>query len=110
VTDEERAELKAIVAEALAEALAAREPRKKSRAAGVGLLTLEEASELVRAPVSTIRFWIWQGKLTAYKPGRTVLVKQAELVALVEAGETVKKRAARRRSNSVAERENESEG
>lgn len=105
MTPDERAELKALVAEAVAEALAAREPRKKSRA---GLLTLAEASALVRTPASTIRFWIWQGKLAAYKPGRVVLVKESELLAHVEANESTARRAAR--ANSVARGENESEG
>ncbi len=107
MTDEERAELKALVAEAVAEALAAQPKPKRSRA---GLLTLEQAGELLGGtPTETIRRWIWEGKLTAYKPGKHPLVRESELLALVESSETRKKRAARR-SNSVAKPANESEG
>jgi excisionase family DNA binding protein len=42
-----------------------------------------------------LRHWIWEGRLTAYKPGRAPLVKAAELLAFVEANETTKERAAR---------------
>lgn len=46
-------------------------------------LTLPEASELVRTPVSTLREWISHGRLPAFRPGRRVLVTQGDLVALV---------------------------
>ena len=52
------------------------------------LLTLQEASAITRTPSETIRYWIWQGRLTSYKPGRAVLVREAELLALVESRET----------------------
>jgi excisionase family DNA binding protein len=45
--------------------------------------------------VSTLRFWTWQGKLASYKPGRVVLVKEAELLAHVEKNESTARRAAR---------------
>jgi len=61
-------------------------PRPKSEAPR--LLSLAEASALVRTPSETIRYWIWQGRLTSYKPGRAVLVREAELLALVESRET----------------------
>lgn len=101
MTPDERAEMKAIVAEAVAEALAAQPKAKKSR---VGLLTLAEASELIRTPTETIRRWIWEGRLKAYKPGKHPLVRESELLALVEASESTAKRAIR-----VARRQNESE-
>lgn len=102
VTDDERAELKSLVAEAVAEALAAREPRKKSRA---GLLTLTEAAELIRTPVSTLRHWIYIGRLKSYRPGRVVLVRESELLALVESDETRKRRVARRMNLPSVENE-----
>lgn len=105
MTSDERAELKALVAEAVAEALAAREPKaKRSRA---GLLTFAEAAELVRTPAETIRRWVWEGRLKAYKPGKHPLVRESELLALVEASESTRKRAAR--ANSVARPKNELE-
>lgn len=97
MTPDERAELKAVVAEAVAEALAERGP-KKSRA---GLLTLEQAGELLGGtPVGTIRSWIWEGRIKAYKPGKHPLVRETELLAFVEANETRAKRVARRRQGS----------
>lgn len=95
MSPEDRAELKLIVAEAVAEALTAR-PVSKSRA---GLLTLAQAGELLGGTSpETIRRWIWEGKLKAYKPGMHPLVRETELLALVESNETTAKRVARRRS------------
>jgi excisionase family DNA binding protein len=94
VSPEERAEIKAIVAEVVAEALSARVP-VKSR---TGLLTLTQAGELLGGTSpETIRRWIWEGKLKAYKPGMHQLVRETELLALVEKNETTAKRVARRR-------------
>jgi excisionase family DNA binding protein len=98
VTDEERAELKAIVAEAVAEALATHcpAPPKKSRA---GLLTLQQAGELLGGTSpGTIRNWIWQGRIKSYKPGKHPLVRETELLAFVEANESRAKRVARKRA------------
>src|SRR5690348_4858469 len=39
-------------------------------------LTLAEAGALVRASPETVRYWIWQGRLKGFKPGRTVLVRE----------------------------------
>jgi excisionase family DNA binding protein len=68
------------------------------------LLTLAEASALTRTPSETIRYWIWQGRLTSYKPGRAVLVREAELLALVESRETRAIRAQRCGSKRVVVR------
>jgi excisionase family DNA binding protein len=68
---------------------------KAGASAAPTFLTLQEASALVRVPAETIRYWIWQGRLVAFKPGRAVLVREAELLALVEIRETRKIRAAR---------------
>lgn len=47
-------------------------------------LTLEEAGELARTPVKSIRLWISSGRLRGFKPGRRVLVREADLLALIE--------------------------
>lgn len=98
MTPEERAELKAIVLEAVAEAVAEAlrsRPPAKSRA---GLLTLEQAGELLGGTSpETIRHWIWEGRLKSYKPGKHPLVRETELLAFVEANESRAKRVARRR-------------
>jgi excisionase family DNA binding protein len=89
--------------EAVAEALAAHSPPapKKSRA---GLLTLAQAGELLGGtPVGTIRNWIWEGRIKAYKPGKHPLVRETDLLALVEGNETTAKRAARRRRERNAQ-------
>ncbi len=97
MTPDERAELRLLVVDAVRDALADRQP-KKSRA---GLLTLEQAGELLGGtPTETIRRWIWEGRLKAYKPGKHPLVREADLLALVEANETTAKRVARRRSGT----------
>jgi excisionase family DNA binding protein len=58
-------------------------------------LTLREAAEIVRTAPETIRYWIWQGRLKGYKPGRSVLVREDELHALIESSETRAPRAKR---------------
>jgi len=47
-------------------------------------LTLKEAGELARTPPETVRKWIWQGRLKAFKPGRNVLVREADIIELIE--------------------------
>jgi excisionase family DNA binding protein len=101
MTPEDLEDVRRVVTEAVDAAFAKHLPRqshprqKKSRA---GYLTLAEAEALIRTPVSTLRFWIWQGKLTACKPGRVVLVRESELLAHVEKNESTAKRAARVRA------------
>jgi excisionase family DNA binding protein len=51
-------------------------------------LTLKEAADLARTQPETVRYWIWQGKLQGFKPGRLVLVREADLHALIEGSET----------------------
>jgi excisionase family DNA binding protein len=62
------------------------------------LLTLAEAGDLMRASPETIRFWIWQGKLEAFRPGRRVLVREADLLALVDDSEGNARRARARKA------------
>lgn len=50
----------------------------------LGFMTLVEASAAVRTPVRTLRFWIAQGRLQAFRPGKKVLVRRADLLRLVE--------------------------
>ncbi len=54
-------------------------------------LTLKEASEIARTPASTLRKWIWQGRLQAFKPGRNVLIKENDLIELIEEAATAGK-------------------
>ena len=92
--EELEAIVRRVVTEVVDAAFAARfptEPKaKKSRA---GLLTLAEAGELVRTPVATLRMWIWQGRIQAFKPGKHPLLRESDLLELVEQSETVGKRA-----------------
>lgn len=95
MTPDERAELKALIVEAVAEAFTAH-ASKRSRA---GLLTLAQAGELLGGTSpETIRRWIWEGRIKSYKPGKHPLVHESELLAFVEANETRAKRAARRKA------------
>jgi excisionase family DNA binding protein len=87
VTAADRAEIRRLVAEVVAELRPS-------------YLTLEEAGALIRHEAETIRRWIWEGRLTAYKPGKHPLVKEAELLALVEANETRAKRVAKRKAGA----------
>jgi excisionase family DNA binding protein len=48
-------------------------------------LTLTQAAERVSTPAETIRYWVHIGKLPAFKPGRQVLIREADLDAFVEA-------------------------
>jgi excisionase family DNA binding protein len=52
------------------------------------LLTLAEAGVRLRAAPETVRYWIWQGRLQGYKPGRAVLVREDELLALCNSPKT----------------------
>ena len=47
-------------------------------------LTLQQAAAHCATPAESIRFWIYVGKLEAYKPGRQVLVRATDLDALIE--------------------------
>jgi excisionase family DNA binding protein len=50
-------------------------------------LTVSEAADAMRVPLATMRFWLTTGKIRGFKPGRHVLIKSADLAALVEASE-----------------------
>lgn len=58
-------------------------------------LTLKDASTRVATSPETIRYWIYLGKLRAFKPGRSVLVRESDLEALIEASSVDALRAAR---------------
>ena len=49
------------------------------------MLTLAQVAEKLSTPVKTVRLWVGQGRLPAFKPGRQHLVKPADLEAFVEA-------------------------
>lgn len=46
-------------------------------------LTLTEAAELARISVSTMRAWIRSGRVRALRPGRRLLLVEAELHAFL---------------------------
>ena len=48
------------------------------------LLTLEEAAELMRVTVRTVRRRIEEGELSAYKFGGKVLLKREDLLAMLK--------------------------
>lgn len=47
-------------------------------------LTIDEAAERSRIPVSTLRKRIAEGRLLAYKPGRHLLVDASELELFIK--------------------------
>lgn len=47
-------------------------------------LTLEEAAGVARVSPSTLRSWIRLGRLRAFRPGRRLLLVEAELHAFVQ--------------------------
>ena len=47
-------------------------------------LLLEEAAEIARTTVPTVRFWIQMGKLRARRPGRRVLIRRRDLLAFLD--------------------------
>lgn len=77
-----------------------RSPAARPRSPDVGnarYLTLQEAADLCRSPKETIRHWVWEGRLKAYKPGRALLLREDELRAFLENSETVLIRARKQR-------------
>jgi excisionase family DNA binding protein len=47
------------------------------------LLTVEEVAEVTRAPVSSVRSWIYCGKLRGRKVGKRMLVAETDLAVFV---------------------------
>jgi excisionase family DNA binding protein len=58
-------------------------------------LTLVQAAERVATSAETVRYWIYMGRLKAFKPGRQVLIRESDLEALIEANSVSAQRAAR---------------
>jgi len=50
------------------------------------LLSIPEAADMTRLTESTIRDWLNQRRIPCVKLGRRVLLRRADLVALIEAG------------------------
>ncbi|HEX4335776.1 MAG TPA: helix-turn-helix domain-containing protein [Polyangiaceae bacterium] len=67
-------------------------------------LTLRDAATRLVTSPETVRFWIYQGRLKAYKPGRSVLIREADLDALIEASAVDVQRAKRARRAKVGAR------
>jgi excisionase family DNA binding protein len=55
----------------------------KQQAPALKYEKLDVASNRTRIPVGSLRKWIEQGRLTAYRPGRCVLVRPDELDELI---------------------------
>lgn len=75
----------------------------------MSFLTLEQISALTHAPLKTVQHWVYTRKLPAFKPGRHVLVKEADFKAFVEGAsliatgaERVKRARARARAKAGA--------
>lgn len=49
------------------------------------MLLLDEVAARCRTHPSTVRQWIREGRLAAFRPGRRVLVQQAELERFLKA-------------------------
>jgi excisionase family DNA binding protein len=50
---------------------------------GPELLILEEVAEMCRTTISSVRDWIRDGRLPACRPGRRVLVRRADVEAML---------------------------
>jgi excisionase family DNA binding protein len=59
-------------------------------AQGNDWLTIQDVYELLgkKVPMDTIRSWIRSGKLPAYRPGRTYLVKREDLEKFLQDSRT----------------------
>ena len=49
-------------------------------------LKLSEVATVARTSVSTVRHWLWTGRLKSIKPGRLRLISEADLFAFLEGG------------------------
>ena len=65
-------------------------------------LTLDQISEQLHTPLDTVRFWIYSGKLAAFKPGRHPLVREEDLAAFIEGSALSKRRTAAARATRTA--------
>jgi excisionase family DNA binding protein len=63
--------------------------------------TLDQITALFPIPLETIRHWIKVGKLQAFKPGRRVLVRRADIEAMIEAAALPAIRAERARARKA---------
>ena len=50
------------------------------------LLTVEEFASRMRAPIWTVRYWIWKRKISSYRFGRTVFIPSSEIERLLSVG------------------------
>lgn len=47
-------------------------------------LTYAEVANRLRVPVATVRYWVHIGRLPAFKVGRSPIVRESDLLTLVE--------------------------
>jgi excisionase family DNA binding protein len=57
---------------------------KKGQNPSHRFLTLAEVSQELRVPVSSIRKWIYAGKLKTVKPGKLLMVSRLELERFIQ--------------------------
>jgi excisionase family DNA binding protein len=58
--------------------------RQTTFASDPQFLLIEEAAEIARASVATVRFWISTGRLRARRPGRRVLIRRRDLIEFLD--------------------------
>jgi excisionase family DNA binding protein len=63
-------------------------------------LTLKDAAARCCTSAETVRYWVHVGKLPAFKPGRSVLIRESDLDALIEASEIGAQRETRARGKA----------
>ncbi len=68
----------------------------------VGYETLDQITQRYPVCLETLRYWIKLGKLPAFKPGRRVLVRRADIDAIIEAAPIGAVRATRARARRKA--------
>lgn len=74
--------LRAVITETAASIVRGR--RRPSEAAPGKYLTVKEVAELTRAPVSSVRTWIYDQRLPARKVGKRVLVAEEEVSRFID--------------------------
>jgi excisionase family DNA binding protein len=67
-------------------------------------LSLEQVAERLATTKETVRYWVNIGKLAGFKPGRHIVIDEADLTALIERSALVHLRAERARARRKARR------
>jgi len=81
-----------------------------AKSTALQLIPLREAAERLSSGLSTVRGWIEEGRLPAFKVGRRVMVAESDLQAMVERGRIVMVRKDRLQPADFLGLENSSSG